>query len=105
MRYTLRALIRNLVAGARTTLFLRVDRSAFRIEVLQWILVIAVSVLLDVVLDWLRADPGSVWSWSGANGELFWVGSVMLAASIVAGAARDRSLFLALPLIVFAPVP
>jgi len=74
MGYALTALVRNLAAGARVASFMRVDRSAFRFDLAQWILVVVFSALLDIALDALRASPGASWSPLGVNGELFALG-------------------------------
>ena len=105
MRYTVLALVRNLAAGARVAVFRRVDLAAFRIDVAQWLLLVVVSAVVDIALDGVRSEPGAVLSWAGINGELFALGQLMLASAFVAALARDRSVFIALPIVVLASFP
>src|SRR5689334_15449837 len=105
MRYRLTALLRNLAAGARIASFMRVDRSAFRFDLAQWILIVAFSAVLDIALDGLRASPGASWSPLGVNGELFALGLLMLTSAVVAMLCRDAAIFVALPIVVLAAFP
>jgi len=105
MGYALTALVRNLAAGARVASFMRVDRSAFRFDLAQWILVVVFSALLDIALDALRASPGASWSPLGVNGELFALGLLMLTSAVVAMLCRDAAIFVALPVVVLAAFP
>ena len=56
MAYFFAALLRNLIAGARLALFMRVRRDAFRLDVTQVVAMFVVSALVDMVLDGLRAE-------------------------------------------------
>lgn len=105
MRYALTALVRNLAAGARLALFRRVDRTAFRFDLVQWVLIVVVSAMLDVALDGVRAGPDASWSPLGVNGELFALGLLMLTSAIIAVLCRDASIFMALPIAALAGFP
>jgi hypothetical protein len=105
MRYALTTLIRNLIAGARLASFVRVDRSAFRFDLTQWLLIVVFSAVLDVALDGVRAAPGASWSALGVNAELFALGLLVLTSAVVAMFCRDGSIFVALPIVVLAAFP
>lgn len=105
MRYALVSLGRNLVAGARLALFLPVMRFAFRIDVLQLLLLLAVSALIDVGADAWRHGPDPQFSWFGAGSELFGFGVLVATAAAIALAVRQHSLLLALPVVVLATFP
>jgi hypothetical protein len=105
MRYALTALVRNLVAGARLASFVRVDRTAFRVDLVQWVLIVVVSALVDIALDGVRAAPDASWSPLGVNGELFALGLLMVTSAVIAMLCRDAALFVALPIATLAAFP
>ena len=105
MRYLVANLIRNLAAGLRVAFFLPVTRLAFRIDVAQLVLLFVVSALIDLARDWLRAGPERVFSLLGAGTEFFAAGLLLFIAAMLAFLYRQRSLALALPVIVLAALP
>lgn len=105
MRDALAGLRHNLATGARLALFRRTDRRAFRVDLGAWLLVILVSALLDIVLDGLRAAPGSRFTLDGLGGELYSVGLLMVTSAIIGVATRDDYAFAGLPIVVLASFP
>ena len=105
MRYALAALARNLVAGLRLSLFLPVTRLAFRIDLGQLLLLFVCSAAIDVAGDWLRTEPGRVFSLLGAGTELYSGALLLLVSAILALSFRQRMLALAIPVIVLAAIP
>jgi hypothetical protein len=101
----LRDLGHNLLAGVRLALFRPLDRDAFRRDLVAWLLLVALSALLDAALDWLRASPQASFAIAGIDGELYAVGLLMVSAAIVAAACRDATAFIALPVVVLASFP
>ena len=102
MPYFLAALSRNLIAGARVALFVPVRRAAFRIDLWQWVAIVVVSALVDVVLDALRAQAGTQFSIHGLDGEVFALGLLMLESGVLAALFRDAETFTTLPVVVLA---
>ena len=80
MRYALASLARNLAAGLRLSLFLPVTRLAFRIDLVQLLLLFVLSAAIDVAGDWLRTGPDRVFSLLGAGTELY-SGALLLLVS------------------------
>jgi hypothetical protein len=105
MRLALISLARNLVAGLKLALFLPVARLAFRIDLVQLLLLFVVSAAIDVAGDWLRTGEGREFSLLGAGTELYSGALLLLVSAIVALAFRQRALVLAIPVIVLASVP
>lgn len=105
MRSALNALGRNLAAGLRLALFMRVDRSAFRVSVTQLVLIVIVSAAIDIDLDWMRAAHEARFSILGLHGELFALGLLTLSSAVIAMLRRDRDLYLALPIVILASFP
>jgi len=95
MRYTLRALGRNLIAGLRLALFLPVTRLAFRVDAVQLLLLFVLSCAIDVGGDWLRMRPDAAFSIAGVGGELVALALLVLMALLVALALRRPPLALA----------
>jgi hypothetical protein len=102
MTYFLAALLRNLAAGARVAIFLPVRRTAFRFDLWQWVAIVVVSALVDVVLDALRAKPGTAFTFAGVDGELYALGLLMLTSGLLGALFRDAELFVSLPVVVLA---
>jgi len=98
-------LIRNLAAGLRLALFAPVARLAFRIDVVQLLLLFAVSALVDFGADWVRYGPDAHFSWFGAGNELFAAGLMMLTAAVLALAFRQGALILAIPVLALSAYP
>jgi len=105
MGYALASLARNLGAGARLTLFLRVDRLAFRIDVAQLLLLFLLSAAIDIGGDWLRAAPPRAFVVQGVGPELYAAALLLLGAAVVALLNRQAQLALAVPVIVLAALP
>ena len=105
MTHEFAKLRRNLGAGCRLALFLRVPRLAFRIDLAQLLLLFVVSALLDVGADWIRYGPDAQFSWSGATGEFVTMGLLLLCAAVLALAFRQHALALAIPVLVLSAYP
>jgi hypothetical protein len=105
MRLALTSLARNLVAGLRLALFLRVTRLAFRIDLAQLVLLFAFSALVDVGGDWLRTADDREFSLLGFGTELYSGALLLLVSAILALLWRQRTLALAIPVIAMASVP
>jgi hypothetical protein len=105
MRLALFSLARNLVAGFKLALFLPVARLAFRIDLMQLVLLFVVSAAIDVAGDWLRTGDDRQFSLFGAGTELYSGALLLLVSAILALAFRQRTLVLAIPVIVLAAVP
>jgi hypothetical protein len=105
MRNALNALGRNLLAGLRLALFLRVERSAFRISAAQLVLIVLVSAAIDIDADWVRAGHDARFSVLGLHGELFALGLLTLSSALIAALRRERDVFLALPIVILASFP
>lgn len=105
MRNALNGLGRNLAAGLRLALFMRVERGAFRISVAQLVLIVVVSAAIDIDADWARAGHEARFSILGLHGELFALGLLTLSAAVIAMLRRDRDVYLALPIVILASFP
>lgn len=105
MRHHLVSLYRNLAAGLRLVAFLPVSRLAFRIDVVQLLLLLVVSAALDVFVDWMRFGADGYFSWFGLGNEFFGAGILLLSAAILALAFRQTALLLAVPVLVLAGFP
>ena len=105
MRLALASLVRNLVAGLRLALFLPVTRLAFRIDLVQLLLLFVFSAGIDVAGDWTRSGPLREFSWLGAGTELYSGALLLLVSAMLALIFRQLALALALPVIVLAAVP
>ena len=105
MRHEFVKLARNLAAGTRLALFAPVARLAFRIDVVQLLLLFALSALVDFGADWIRFGPDAYFSLFGAGNELFAAGLMLLSAAVLALAFRQRALILAIPVLALAAYP
>ncbi len=105
MGYTLSCLLRNLGAGLRLALFLRVERLVFRIDLAQLLLLFCLSALIDFSGDWWRAGAPRLFSIQGAGSELYAAGLFLLGTAIIALLNRQRSLAMAIPVVAFAALP
>ena len=105
MRHHFANLARNLAAGLRLALFLPVSRLAFRIDLAQLLLLLVVSALIDLGVDWVRYGADGYFSWFGLGNEIFGAGVLLLTAAVLALAFRQRALVLALPVLVLAGFP
>jgi hypothetical protein len=105
MRTAFANLGRNLRAGLLLAFFLPVSRLAFRIDVVQVLLLFAVSALVDVGTDWVRYGPDAYFSWFGLGNELFGAALMMVTAAVLALAFRQPALMLAIPVLALAGYP
>ena len=105
MRNEIAKLIRNLRAGLRLAFFLPVARLSFRIDVVQLLLLFALSAAMDFGSDWVRYGPDAYFSWYGAGNELFAAGVMMLLSALLALAFRQGTLILAIPVLALAAYP
>ena len=105
MRHQLANLFRNLAAGLRLVWFLPVSRLAFRIDVVQLLLLLVVSALLDVGIDWIRYGTDGYFTWFGLGNEIFGAGLLLLSASVLALAFGQNALILAVPVLLLAGLP
>jgi hypothetical protein len=103
--HALRDLGRNLAAGLRLAFGLPVSLLSFRVTVRQFILLVAVSVAIGAVNDFVRAGPGSTFSWHAIVYEGFEVAVILLFGAVLSSAYRQPHLKLALPVIVLASDP
>jgi len=105
MRYAFANLWRNLRAGLRLACFRRVDWLAFRVDLVQLLLLFALSAAIDAVGDWFRAAPPREFSLQGAGSELYAGAVLLLGSALIALFNRQRHVALALPVIVLAALP
>ena len=105
MGYALGNLSRNLLAGLRLALFMRVDRLRFRFDVAQILLLFLVSAIIDVVGDYLRAAPPREFMIEGAGSELYSAALLLLGTAIIAVLCRQRQLAMSIPVLVLASLP
>jgi hypothetical protein len=105
MRNELAKLARNLTAGLRLALFLRVARLSFRVDVAQLLILFALSALLDVGADWVRYGPDAHFSWLGAGNELFSGALMMLTSALLALALRQPHLAVTIPVLALSAYP
>jgi hypothetical protein len=101
----LRNLGRNLGAGFRLALFMRVTRLAFRIDFVELLLLFLVSAGIDVLVDWILAGEDAQFTWFGAGGEFFSAGLLLLTAMLQALLFRARGIALAIPVLALAAYP
>jgi hypothetical protein len=105
MRHQLTSLWRNLAAGLRLVLFLPVPRLAFRIDLVQLLLLLVVSAMIDIGVDWVRHGEEGFFSWFGLGNEIFGGGVLLLGAALLALLFRQPALVLAIPVLVLAGFP
>ena len=98
-------LFRNLAAGLRLVLFLPVSRLAFRIDLVQLLLLLAVSAALDFGVDWVRFGAEGDFSWFGLGNEFFGAGVLLVSVALLALAFGQTALVLAVPVLLLAGFP
>ena len=96
----LRDLVRNLASGAHLVFGRPVTLVSFRIGVAPLLALLAVSALLDIGVERLRAGPGAEFVLAGLVGEGFFGALLMLFAALLSLAFRQPAYALALPVIV-----
>ncbi len=105
MGHALANLSRNLRAGIRLACLLPVSRLAFRIDLVQAVLLFVLSALIDVAGDYLRVAPPRVFVPAGAGAELYSAALLLLGAVIIAISVRQRQATLAIVVLVMAALP
>ncbi len=95
----LRDLGRNLWSGALLVFGQPVNKLRFRIGVPQLLILFAVSAWLDLAVDTVRREPGSMFVFSGLMSEGFYGAVLMLIAALLALILRQPSFALALPVV------
>ena len=105
MREAFKALGRNLAAGLRLALFMRVERGAFRFSAAQLVLLVLVSAAIDIDADWVRAPQDARFSLLGLHAELFSLGLLVLTSALIGVLRRERDVYLALPIVMLASFP
>ncbi|HVE51277.1 MAG TPA: hypothetical protein VNG69_16870, partial [Casimicrobiaceae bacterium] len=101
----LRGLAANLVAGTRVALFVRVERTSFRFDAAQLLLVAIVSALVDALADWVRQPASASLDWSALGGEFAALAVLVAIAALASWLLRDPPLLVALPVTVLASLP
>ncbi len=105
MRHHAVNLARNLAAGVRLAIFLPVSRLAFRVDLVQLLLLLVVSAAIDLGVDWFRYGADGYFTLFGLGNEIFGAGVLLLTASLLAVVFARRGLALALPVLVLAGFP
>jgi hypothetical protein len=105
LKAVLSDLARNLRAGLRLALLLRVSVLDFRIGVRDLVILLLFSAAFDVGIDFVRFGPDGDFSWLGVSGETYAAGAVLLVSALLSLAFGQRSLVLALPTLIFASYP
>ena len=82
-----------------------VTRLAFRIDLVQLLLLFVVSAAIDVGTDWIRFGPDARFSWLGAGGEVYTTGVMLLSAAALSLLFRQHELALAIPVLALASYP
>src|SRR5262245_42249814 len=99
VRHAFGNLLKNLAAGARLALFVPVSRLAFRIDLGQLLLLLLVSALIDVGIDWVHYGADGYFSWFGLGNEVFGAGLLLVLAAALALLFRDVTIALAVPVL------
>lgn len=86
-------MIRNLQAGLRLALFLRVSREELVVTPTQIVLLLALEWLLTLIGEWLRVDGPARFSIWGIYYHAFYLMLVMLSAYLVALVLRSAEAF------------
>jgi len=105
MRSALLDLGRNLVAGARLALGLRVSIRAFRVTLSALLLLFVFNAALDILLDWIRVGFDARFSYFGANEVALATAVFLLVTAIVSIALREPHLMLTIPVLSAASTP
>ena len=101
----LRDFWRNLRSGLRLAFGLPVSLLAFRVTPSQLVLFLAIDVLGDVLIDYLRTDPRAVFSAHAIVYEGFLAAVLLLTGAALSAAYRQPHLRLAIPVVVLASLP
>lgn len=104
VRRELSSLASNLLNGLRL-LFFRAKASRFRYSLHQVVLLLVVSVLVALVVDYLRYLPNPEFNPSAFSGEALGLAGVLFVAYLIAVSGRDRSAGLRFLVQVFSAAP
>ena len=105
LRHHAANLLRNLAGGLRLALFMHVSPLKFRVDLVQLLLLLVVSALVDMGTDWARYGADGYFTWLGLGTEIFSAGLLLLTAAVLALAFGQREVLLALPVYVLAGFP
>ena len=105
LRHHAANLVRNLASGLRLALFMPVSPLRFRVDLVQILLLLVVSALVDVGVDWARYGAEGYFTWFGLGTEIFGAGVLLITAAVLALAFDQREILLALPVYVLAGFP
>ena len=97
--------VRNVVNGLRLPLFMHVSPLQFRVDLVQLLLLLVFSALVDIGTDWARFGADGYFTWLGLGTEIFGAGLLLLTAAVLALAFGQREVLLALPVYVLAGFP
>jgi len=84
MRRVLSDLSRNLVAGARLALGLRVSVLSFRVSLGSLVALLVVGVALDIAFGWVRLGTGARFTYFGLQDASVTTGVFLFVTAIVA---------------------
>ena len=73
---------------------LPVSRLRFRVDLVQLLLLLVVSALIDLGIDWVRFGADGYFTWFGLGNEIFGAGVLLLSAAILAIAFGQREFVL-----------
>jgi len=96
---------RNVKAGLRLAFGFPVSLLSFRVSVRQLLLLVALSVLIGALNDYVRAGPGASLSMHAIVYEGFETAVLLLTGALLSAAYRQPHLRLAIPVVVLAGVP
>ena len=85
-------LMRNLASGLRLALFMPVSPLRFRVDLVQLLLLLVVSALVDVGVDWARYGAEGYFTWFGLGTEIFGAGVLLITAAVLALAFGQREI-------------
>ena len=105
MRRVLSDLSRNLVAGARLALGLRVSVLSFRVNLGSLVALLVVGVALDIAFGWVRLGTGARFTYFGLQDASVTTGVFLFVTAIVALALKQPHLMLTVPVLAFAASP
>jgi hypothetical protein len=84
---------------------MRVSPLGFRVDLVQLLLLLIFSALVDVGTDFARYGADGYFTWFGLGTEIFGAGLLLLTAAVLALAFSQREVLLALPVYVLAGFP
>ena len=75
------------------------------VSIVQLLPLFVFSIAVDIATDWIHLGPDARFSWTGAGGELFTIGVLLVVAAAQALMFRQRALVLAVPVLALAAYP